>query len=89
MMHIPSVSSVFRHMLQLLHLYVSKVERVLPLLPRLSVSSSRRRLGIRRPLPLFSMLVTFGVVQTLRGRVKWHGKRTVSAGPDVRVLASP
>jgi hypothetical protein len=50
-----------------LHLNVSKVDRVLRLpprflLPRLGVSStsSRRLLGIRRPLP-FSMLVTFEV----------------------------
>jgi hypothetical protein len=54
-------------MLQVLHLNVSKVDRVLHLsprflLPRLGVSdsSSWRRLGIRRPLP-FSILVTFGV----------------------------
>jgi hypothetical protein len=51
------VSSVFRRMLQVLHLNVSKVDRLLHfppllLLPRLGVSSSRRRLGIRRLLPL-------------------------------------
>jgi hypothetical protein len=55
--HVSSVSSVFKHMLQVLHLNVSKVDRLLHfpprlLLPRLSVSSSRSRLGIRRLLPL-------------------------------------
>jgi hypothetical protein len=55
-MHVSSISSVFRFML---HLYISKVDRVLHLPPRflplrLSVSSSsRHRLGIRCPLPLF------------------------------------
>ena len=44
-MHVLSVSSVVRHMLQVLHLDVSKVDRVLHLpprllLPRLGVSSS-------------------------------------------------
>ena len=77
------------YMLQVLHLNVSKVDRVLHLpprflLPRLGVSSSsRHRLGMRRSLSLFPMMVTFGAVQAPRGR----GKRTANA--DVRTLASP
>jgi hypothetical protein len=64
-MHVSNVSSVLRHMLQVLHLDVSKVDRVPYLSPRLLLSrlsvssSSRHRLGIRRPL-LFSTLLTFG-----------------------------
>jgi hypothetical protein len=52
-----------------LHLNISKVDRMLHLpprllLPRLGVSSSsRRRLGIRRLLPLFSMLATHGAAR--------------------------
>jgi hypothetical protein len=47
-MHVSSVSSTFRRMLKVLHLNVSKVDRVLRLpprlpLPRLGVSSRRRR----------------------------------------------
>ena len=81
-MHVSSVSSAFRRMLQVLHLDVSKVDRVLHLpprfpLPRLCVSSSsQHRLGIRRPLPLFSMLVTV----CRRGRPD---------APSVWALASP
>jgi hypothetical protein len=82
----------FRRMLQVLRLDVSKADRMLHLpphflLPRLDFSSSsQRRLGIRSPLPLFSILVAFGAVQTLCGRVKRGGKQTVSA--SVRILAS-
>jgi hypothetical protein len=54
-----SVLSAFRRMLQLLHVDISKVDRVLHLIPRfllsrlsVSSSSSRRWLGIRRPSPL-------------------------------------
>jgi hypothetical protein len=55
-MHVSSVSSFFRRMLQVLHLNVSKVDQVLYLpprfqLPRLGVSSSRHRLRIR-PSPV-------------------------------------
>jgi hypothetical protein len=63
----------FRCVLQVLRLDVSKVDRVLHLpphflLPRLDFSpSSRRRLGIRRSLSLFSMLVVFRAVQTRVG----------------------
>jgi hypothetical protein len=62
--HISSVSSTFRRMLQVLYLDVLKVDQMLYfpprlLLPRFGISSFRRRLGIRRHLPLFSMLVTF------------------------------
>jgi hypothetical protein len=70
-MHVLSVSSVLRPMLLVLHLDVSKVNRVLHLAPsspwlsRLGVSTfSRRRLGIQtrgaggcHPLPFFSMLM--------------------------------
>jgi hypothetical protein len=71
-MHISSVSSAFSRMLQVLHLNVLKVkvDRVLHLrprflLPRLGVSSSSFWcwLGIRRPLPLFLMLVMFGAAR--------------------------
>jgi hypothetical protein len=54
-MHVSSVSSAFRRMLQVLHLNISKVDWVLHLppgflLPHLGVSSSSRRwLGIRPP----------------------------------------
>jgi hypothetical protein len=63
------VLSVFRHMSQVFYLNISRVDWVLHLpsrllLPRLDVSSSRRRLGIRRLLPLFLMLVMF---ETPRG----------------------
>jgi hypothetical protein len=45
------------------------------LLPRLGVSSSsRHRLGIRRPLPHFSILVTFGAALAPCGRVKRREK---------------
>jgi hypothetical protein len=45
-----SVSSAFRRMLQVLHLNVLKVDRMLHLPPRLDVSSSsQRRLCIRCP----------------------------------------
>ena len=82
-----SVSSDFRGMLQMLYLDISKVDRVLHLsprflLPRLGVSSfSRRWLGIRRPLSLFSMLVMFGAARAPHGRVKPRGKRTMYARP--------
>jgi hypothetical protein len=52
LVHVSSVSSVFRRMLQVLYLDVSKIDQVLHLpprllLPRLSVSSSSwRRLGM-------------------------------------------
>jgi hypothetical protein len=59
--HVSSVSSVFRRMLQMFHLDISKVNWVLYLPPCLGVSSSRRQLDIRCPIPLFSMLVAFGV----------------------------
>jgi hypothetical protein len=53
-----SVSSVFRRMLQVLYLDVSKIDRMLHLHPRfllsrLGVFSSRCWLGIRHPLSLF------------------------------------
>jgi len=61
----------FRRILQVLHLDVSKVDRVLQLSPHFSVALHRclfllwRRLGIRRPLSLFfSMLVTLGLTWT-------------------------
>jgi hypothetical protein len=55
-MHVLSVSSAFKRMLQVLYLNVSKVDRVLHLLPHLlmpplGVSSSWRRLVIRHLLP--------------------------------------
>jgi hypothetical protein len=59
-------------MLQVLHLNVSKIDQVLHifsrfLLHRLSVSSSsRRQLGICRPLPIFSMLVMFEAARAPR-----------------------
>jgi hypothetical protein len=63
-----SVSSVSRCMLQMFHLDILKVNRVLHrparlLLPHLGVSSfSRCRLGIRCPLPFFSMLENVSAV---------------------------
>ena len=55
--HVSSVSSIFRRILQVLHLDVLKVGRVLHLPPRfllsrLDVSSSVVGLGIRCPPPL-------------------------------------
>jgi hypothetical protein len=78
-MYVSIVSFAFRRMLQVLHRNVSKVDRVLHLLPRLLLpglllpclgvsSSSWCRLRIRRLLPLFSMLVTFGTTRAPRGR---------------------
>jgi hypothetical protein len=64
-MYVSSVSFALKRMLQVLHLNILKVDQVLHLpprllLPRLGVSSSFQLwLGIRRLLPLFSMLVTF------------------------------
>jgi hypothetical protein len=77
--HVSSVSSVSRRMLQMFYRDGSKVDRVLHLsprfmLPRLDVSSSRHQLGICHPLPLFSMLVTFGAA---RARM---GARNLNAG---------
>ena len=80
-MHVSSVPYAFRCMLQVLHLDVSKIDRVLYLpprflLPHLGVSSSsRRRLGIDRPLSLFSMLVTLRATRVLRGPTKWCENR--------------
>ena len=85
-MHVSSASSVFRRMLQVLHLNISKVDRVLHLpsrllLPRLGVlSSSQYRLGIRHLLPLFSKLVIFAVARAPHRRAKRHEKMTASAG---------
>jgi hypothetical protein len=83
--HVLSVSFAFICMLQVLHINVSKVGRVLHfppciMLPRLSVSSSsRRQLGIRRLLSLFSMLVTFGEARAPCERTKRHEKMTAGA----------
>jgi hypothetical protein len=90
-MHFSSISSAFRCMLKELRLDVSKVHRVLHIPPhfllhRLGFSSSLRRLGMRRLLPLFSMLVAFETVQILRGRMKRGGKQTTGASD--RTLAS-
>jgi hypothetical protein len=79
-MHVSSVSFAFIGMLQVLHLNVSKVDRVLHLLsclllPRLGISSSSwRRLGFRLLLPLFSMLVTFRVTWASHERAKRREK---------------
>ena len=78
LMHVSSVSSAFRRMLQVLHL----PPRLLLLC--LGVSSFRRRLGIRHPLHLFSMLVMLGAAWAPLGRAKWRGKSTAGAG--VRTL---
>jgi hypothetical protein len=84
-MHVSSVLSVFRCILQVLCLDVSKVYRMLHLsphfpLPRLSFSSSSwRRLGIHRPLPLSPMLMAFGAVGALHGCAKRGGKQTTRA----------
>jgi hypothetical protein len=74
-MQVSSVSFAFRRILQVLHLDVLKVDRVLHLrprilLPHLGVSSSQRWLGIRHPLSLFSMLLTLEAVRDLCGRGK-------------------
>jgi hypothetical protein len=59
-MHVSSVSSVFKRVLQMLHLNVPEVDRVLHLPHRLLLlylgvsSSSRHWLSIRRLLSLFS-----------------------------------
>ena len=45
-----------------------------------SVSLPRRRLGIHRSSPSFSMLVTLGPTRNPRGRAKWRGKRLTGAG---------
>jgi hypothetical protein len=51
------------------------------LLSRLGVSSSSRRwLGIRRLLSVFSMLVVFGAAQAQRGHTKRWGIMTAGAG---------
>ena len=50
------------------------------ILPHLSFSSSFGHwLGIRRPLPHFSMRVTFGVMQALRRHARRGRKQTASA----------
>jgi hypothetical protein len=86
-MHVSSVPSDFRRMLQVLRLNISKADRVLHLPPRLGVSSSsRRRMGIRCPFPLFSIRVTFRVAWALHGRAERYRKST--AGACVRLLAS-
>jgi hypothetical protein len=66
------------------------------LLPRLSFSSSSsRRLGISRPLPLFSTLVAFGAVRpciATRNRTGNKLQVRASGSPvrlDIRALASP
>jgi hypothetical protein len=79
-MHVSNVSSDFRRMLQMLHLDVSKLDRVLHLhprflLPRLGVFSSPASGGIRCPLPLFSMLVTCRERAGPHGSVKRRGKQ--------------
>jgi hypothetical protein len=87
-MHVSSVSSAFRHMLQVLHLNVLKIE-VLHLSPRFYVASHRCLFLLRRRLGIhfsFSMLVTLGPTQALCGRVKHHMKRlqTMASGCSVR-----
>jgi hypothetical protein len=64
-MHVLSVSSVFRRMLQVLHLDVSEIDRVLHLHPRLMLS----RLGV------FSYYVALHLSQTAEGarRARWMG----------------
>jgi hypothetical protein len=71
-MHVSSVSSIFRHMLQMLHLDVSKVDQVLHFRPPVSVSphppdagwsSEPEAQASATPSPSFSMLVTFGAAQ--------------------------
>ena len=84
-MHVSSILSGFKRMLQVLHVNVLKVDQVLHLpprllLPRLGVSSSRRQLGIRRLLPLLSMLVRFGAARASCGHAKLREKRTASTG---------
>jgi hypothetical protein len=85
-MHVSSVLSVFVRMLKVLHLNDSKVDQVLHLpprllLPRLGVSSSSQcRLGIRRLVPLFSMLMMFGTARAPHRHAKRHGKITAGAG---------
>jgi hypothetical protein len=75
-MHVLSVSSAFRRMLQVLHLNVSKVDWVLHLPPGFFVASPRCLLllpalvGHPPPLPFFLMLVTFRVTRAPRGREK-------------------
>jgi hypothetical protein len=64
-MHVLSVSSVFRRMLQVLHLDLSDIDRVLHLHPRLLLS----RLGV------FSYYVALHLSQTAEGawRARWMG----------------
>jgi hypothetical protein len=96
-LHILSVSSAI---LQVFHLNVSKVDRVLHLppcfmLPRLGVSSSsQRRIGHPPPPPPLLDASNVRGSTGLRGRVKWHEKRSACAVfrkpycSDVRALAS-
>ena len=88
-MHVSSISSVFRRMLQVLHLDVSNVDRVLHLPPHFSAASHRclfllrRRLGIRRPLPLF---LDAGDARADAGPV-WAREtaREITAGTGIRM----
>jgi hypothetical protein len=95
LMYVSSVSSVFRRILQVLHLDVSKIDQVLHLpprllLPRLNASSSSwcrlgmwtRGTGGRCPLSIFLMLVTFGAVRAPSETCER------SAGAGVRTRAS-
>ena len=84
-MHVSSFSDACFKFFHVLHLNVLKVNRMLHLPPRLllsrlGVSSSRRQLGIRRLLPLLSMLVRFGAARASCGHAKLREKRTASTG---------
>ena len=91
-MLISCVSSAFKLMLQMLHLDVSKVDRTLHLpprflLPHLGVSSStRRQLGIRRPLSLF---LDAGDIRDVGPVWTRETARKTAASIGVRALASP
>jgi hypothetical protein len=86
-MHLSSISSAFRLMLHVLHLYVSKVDRVLHLSPRFlplpSVFPPPPGTGwaSAAPSPSFLMLVTFGAARETDCKLE-----RPAVHPDVCVL---
>jgi hypothetical protein len=87
--HVSNISFVFRRTLHLLHLDVSKLDRVLHLPPRLCVVSPRWSAGRGRQSPL-----AWGGPYGLAGAADemWVGRRgTWDGGSDVgiRALATP
>ena len=77
LMHVSSVSTVFRHMLQVLCLDILKVDRMLHLSPRFLLLPALAR----HPLPPPPLLDAGGVrgSTAARGHAKRGGKQTVGA----------